>query len=47
MIILTFTALAISGGSIPVFIGILITYDLIIIAAFNRRRILKAFKIKE
>lgn len=47
MIILTVLALIISQGAAPVFLGVLLTYDLLIIAAFNRHRILSLFKIKE
>ena len=46
MITLTAIALLVSGGSIPIFAGCLITYDLIILAAIFRKKIFQAFKLK-
>lgn len=47
MIILTLLALLISGGTVPVFIGILATYDLVIIGFIFRKKLLSLFKVPE
>ena len=46
MIILTLLALLISGGAAPVFIGVLLTYDLLFLALVFRKKIFSLFKLK-
>lgn len=45
MIILTLVALLISGGAAPVFVGILATYDLVIMGFIFRKKLLTLFKL--